>query len=327
VLHRTIGRICFVSLLILLGASVFAKSLSAGNAQTTPSRASQFQTLPLERSRQNDLLVRAFINGKPALLCVDTGAPMSAIALDRLRYFGLTTTRGESGIPLQVHFNGSHHGLAVAHSLQLGSLNLVDEQLVTMDLRSSISSARLMNEQGVDGVIGADILFPTKSVLDCSAQMLIMKMDPDVRGVAPGVDFTGFRSVPIHVKGNNLYVDGSFNGKRGKLMIDTGAFGTLLHRRFVGQMNIPLHKTAFNSTGVNFTPGAVQRATIARFSLGSVDMRSKVVGVANLEGLFHGALLEGKTPVAGLLGADILALHNGIIDFGTHTLYLKENSL
>ncbi|MDQ6939432.1 MAG: pepsin/retropepsin-like aspartic protease family protein [Verrucomicrobiota bacterium] len=311
-------------------ASVFFLSIAAASAeaaQINEARASQFQTLALERSQQNDLLVRAFINGKPALLCVDTGAPMSAIASDRVRYFGLTTPRGNSEMPARVPFNGGQYNLAVAHSLQLGSLNLVDEPLVALDLHNASHAARLMGERAVDGVIGADILFPTKAVLDCSAQMLTMKMNPTVRGVAPGVDYTGFRSIPIHVTGNNLYVDGNFNGRRGKLMIDTGAFGTLLHRRFVNDMKIPLRKTDFNSSGVNFTSGAVQRATIDRFSLGAVEMRGKVVGVANLEGLFHAALLEGKMPVAGLLGADILALHNGIIDFGTRTLYLKEHSL
>src|SRR5258705_13932147 len=36
---------------------------------------SQFEALPLVRSRQNHLLLRAFINGRPAWLTVDSGAP------------------------------------------------------------------------------------------------------------------------------------------------------------------------------------------------------------------------------------------------------------
>src|SRR6266566_3449373 len=34
-------------------------------------------------------------------------------------------------------------------------------------------------------------------------------------------------------------------------------------------------------------------------------------------------LLEGSPPVAGLLGAETLRRHHGIIDFGTRTLYLR----
>jgi len=44
-------------------------------ARTAP----QFEALPLVRSRQNHLLLRAFINGRPAWLTVDSGAPVSAM--------------------------------------------------------------------------------------------------------------------------------------------------------------------------------------------------------------------------------------------------------
>ena len=43
----------------------------------------------------------------------------------------------------------------------------------------------------------------------------------------------------------------------------------------------------------------------------------------NLDGLIHGDLLQGKPPVAGLLGSEFLRRNNAIIDFGTRTLYLK----
>jgi len=68
----------------------------------------------------------------------------------------------------------------------------------------------------------------------------------------------------------------------------------------------------------------VQLATISRFSVGAVDMRSKEVGVIDMEGLVGGGMLNGSPPVAGLLGSEILQRHSGIIDFRTRTLYLKR---
>ena len=68
----------------------------------------------------------------------------------------------------------------------------------------------------------------------------------------------------------------------------------------------------------------LQLATINRLSIGSVLFRKKEVGVMDLEGLIHGGMLNGKPPVAGLLGSEILRRHHGIIDFGTLTLYLKR---
>lgn len=330
----SLARSAWVALLILsLVSSSFAARRTTGkrarfasDAATAP-RALKFEALPLERSAQNHLLVRAFINGKPALLGVDTGAPVSAIAINRLAYFGLTPATATSEVPARLQINGAFNGVAIARTLQLGALTLVDEPMVAIDLGSSHRAAKLMKEQAIDGILGADVLFPTQAVLDCRAQMLTLKIDPRVRGSVPGMDYTGFSRVPMQVSsGYNLYVDGTFNGRKAKLMVDTGAFATLLHQRFVRKMKIPLRNTPFSSAGVNLKQRGVQLATISNFSVGSVNMRSKEVGVMDLEGLVRNPLLNANTPVAGLLGSEILQRHSGIIDFGTRTLYLKAKA-
>jgi predicted aspartyl protease len=287
-----------------------------------PGRNLQFQALPLERSRQNHLLVRAHINGKPALLGVDSGAPVSAIAINRVAHFGLTPAKPNGEIPTRI--NGAYNNVVMARGLQLGALNLVDEPLVAIDLGGSRRAAKLMNEQAIDGILGADVLFPTHAVLDCRKQMLILKIDPNVRGGVPGMNYAGFSRVPMSVSsGYNLYVDGTVNGRKAKLMVDTGAFATLLHQGFVKRMKIPLRDTPYSSAGVNLKQRGVQLATISRLSVGSVQMRGKEVAVIDLQGLIRNGLLEASPPVAGLLGSEILHRHNGIIDFGTKTLYLK----
>ena len=125
-------------------------------------------------------------------------------------------------------------------------------------------------------------------------------------------------------EGYNLYVDGKINGAPAKLMVDTGAFATLMHRDFMQRMKIPMRKTRYNSAGVNLRERGLQLATINRLSIGKVHFRKKEVGVMDLEGLIHGGLLGAKPPVAGLLGSEILQHHHGIIDFGSLTLYLKR---
>lgn len=287
----------------------------------------QFQALPLERSRQNHLLLRVLINGKPALLGVDSGAPVSAIARDRVAHFGLRPATEKSDVPMRLRINGATASVRIARTLQLGALTLIDEPLVAVDLASSTRAAKMMREQPIDGILGADVLFPTEAVLDCRAQLLTLKIDPRARGAVPGIDVRGFSSVPMQVSsGYNLYVDGTVNGQKAKLMVDTGSFATLLHRRFVRRMRIPLRASPFSSAGVNLKQRGVQLATITSFSVGSVNMRSKEVGVIDLEGLVRSPLLNAPTPVAGLLGSEILQHHSGIINFGTRTLYLKAKA-
>jgi len=269
--------------------------------------------------------VRAYINGRPAWLGVDSGAPVSAIALHRREHFRLTPISAKSTLPVRIQINGAFNNVAIARELRLGALSLVDEPVVTVDLGGSTRAAQLLHEQEIDGIIGADILFPTKAVLDCQQQLLILKTDPDVAGGAPGFDRRGLRAVPIQVSdGFNLYVNGSINGAAAKLMIDTGSFATLLHRSFVRRMRIATRETPFSSSAVNLKERGVQVARIRKLSVGAVDIIGKEVGVIDLEGLIHGGLLRGSPPVAGLLGGEILNRHHGIIDFGTRTLYLKR---
>ena len=309
----------FLSILCV-GLALIAE-LPAAPRLATP----QFEALPLLRSRQNHLLVRAYINGKPAWLGVDSGAPVSAIALHRREYFGLKPIAAKSNLPGRIQINGAFNNVAIARELRLGALTLVDEPVVTVDLGNSSRVARLRREQEIDGIIGADILFPTKAVLDCQRQLLVLNIDPDVAGNAPGLDHRGLQAMPIQVSdGFNLYVNGSINGKAARLMIDTGSFATLLHRPFVRRMRIATRETQFSSSAVNLKERGVWVARIRKLSVGSVEIIGKEVGVVDLEGLIHGGLLRGSPPVAGLLGAEILNRHHGIIDFGTRTLYLKR---
>ncbi len=298
--------------------------LAAVSALAAPPENLQFQALPLERSRQNHLLLRVKINGKPAILGVDSGAPVSAIALNRRKHFGLTALPGSSSLPPRLRINGGFNRVAIAHRLQIGALTLIDEPMVAIDLSGPARSSREFNEQQLDGILGADILFPTQAVLDCEKQILIMKIDPDLPGTVPGVDHRGWHGIPIRVtKGWNLYVDSKLNGKSAQLMIDTGAFTTLIHKPFVRSMKLSLRDTPYTSGAVNLDDRGLQLATIRRFSVGAFVVKRKEVGVMDLAGLIHGDLLQGTPPVAGLLGSEFLRRNHGIIDFGTRTLYLK----
>jgi predicted aspartyl protease len=309
----------FSSLLLL--APLYATAEKTAPAE----KGLQYEALPLIRSRQNHLLVRASINGREAWLGVDSGAPVSAIAVNRRQHFKLREIPTSSNLPARLQINGAFNSVAIVHHFRLGGLDLLDEPVVTVDLGSTARAARLLEEQQIDGILGADILFPTKAVLDCQRLLLILKLDPNRNGPIPGMDLRGFNAVPIQVsEGFNLYVNASINGTPAKLMVDTGAFATLLHRSFVKQMKIPVRETPFSSAAVNLRQRGVQMARIKKLSVGATVISGKEVGVIDLQGLIHDRLLRGKPPVAGLLGAEILNRHHGVIDFGTKTLYMRN---
>lgn len=315
------------NLTALLAGLVAGVQPLAGAPQPTKAPIPLYEALPLERSSQNHLLVRASINHKPARLLVDTGAPLSAVALDRARHFEMHPVRAKTKIPSQLNINGALNTVSLARSLRLGALDLVDEAMVLIDFShlQKTYTDQGERERESDGILGTDILSPLNAVLDYDRMLLVFKMDPRISGRVPGFNFRGYRRVRMHEsEGYNLYVDGKVNGTRARLMVDTGAFATLLHSQFVQRMNIPMHQTKFRSIGINLAESRVRIANISRFSVGSMEMRSHNVGVINLERLVHEGLLDARPPVVGLLGSEMLQRYHAIIDFGTNSLYLKQ---
>src|SRR5437660_10817947 len=117
---RICGRIAgSILAVVILG-------VDALSAATRGQSAPQYEALPLVRSHQNHLLVRAYINGKPAWLGVDTGAPVTAIAANRREYFRLTGLPSASKLPSRLQINGAFNNVTIVGNMRLGSLNLLD---------------------------------------------------------------------------------------------------------------------------------------------------------------------------------------------------------
>ncbi len=311
--------VCAVGLSIPLAANAAPSSRSAGVAKNT-----QFEALPLVRSRQNHLLVHAWINDKPALLIVDSGSPGTVIASKRRGHFGVNEVPVDSKYPARVRVNGSYNTLVMARTLRLGGLTVGEVPAISADLSGARRASRSAHEQQADGILGTDVLFASRAVLDCQRQLLILNLQPDLPVAVPGLDFRGFQKVPMFVtEGFNLYVNGLVNGSQARLMVDTGAFATLLHRPFVKRLHIPTEQTRLASAAINMKEEGLDVARIRKMSVGVVDIGRNDVGVVDLGGILNEAL-QLSPPAVGLLGAEILNRHHGIIDFGTRTLYLKK---
>src|SRR5437762_13574960 len=127
--HLSFVRKCFS---LFCAAVALVIELGAAPPRADARATTQFEALPLVRCRQNHLLVRAFINGKAAWLTVDTGAPVSAIALNRRDYFRLKPTAADSNLPARVQINGGFHNVAIARELRNGADILGDEPVGTV---------------------------------------------------------------------------------------------------------------------------------------------------------------------------------------------------
>src|SRR5690349_17966504 len=174
---------------LLASFALPGQQLVAASLRNISRTTEQFQGLPLIRTSQNHLLVRAVINDKPAVLIVDTGSPGTVISSKRKSYFGLTTAPASMNWPSRVQVNGAFSNLVIARSLRLGGLNVVDVPVVLANMRGTNRTA----DQQIDGILGADVLFGTKAVLDCHRQTLIISMYPEMSSHVPGLDLRGYQ--------------------------------------------------------------------------------------------------------------------------------------
>src|SRR5260370_18376737 len=107
---------------VFCAVAAFAIELAVPPQGAYARTSTQFEALPLVRSRQNHLLVRAFINGKAAWLTVDSGAPVSAIASSRRQYFRLKPTTAGSNLPSRVQINAAFNNVPIPHHLLIWQL-------------------------------------------------------------------------------------------------------------------------------------------------------------------------------------------------------------
>lgn len=133
-----------IALALLLPADV--------RSQTAPQTHSQVLVLSFQySSRRASLLVQVSINGKRALLLLDTG---SAHTIVRPELVGVRHSQLKPAGPAQsgTAFIGDAVGAEV--SLQVGSQTLKKYRVVAMDLSQILSAY----EENLDGVLGLDFL-------------------------------------------------------------------------------------------------------------------------------------------------------------------------
>ena len=134
--------------------------------------------------------------------------------------------------------------------------------------------------------------------------------------------------------GNHFTVQATVEGKPVRVIIDTGATYTSFAPNIVkfSQMiyhlndstGTRLQTTAMSMSMINASTVAYP-ARLAHWKLGNYEVPSTVGSVTELP---PGILKEqsaGEGPLLGLVGAEVLAMNNAIVDVAGSTLYLKPS--
>ncbi|PYK30880.1 MAG: hypothetical protein DME57_05505 [Verrucomicrobia bacterium] len=240
----------------------------------------------LQRRFGNHLFVNTLINGHKTALMIDTGCPFTLIDRTSARRIGLGLTATKSEV-MNVSGNTQPSAASNIASLAMGNCTF---QNVPARVATEGDINRYANPH-LDGLFGAHEMAKFGMVVDCSRQMLYV--NPRGRSAATSQTLAnflqgrGFVRVPMHLNaGGHFEVDAQVNLRGVKLIVDTGAFVTVI--------SAPIAEGA----GAAMDPSMSQRgqgiARLGELSVGSFKLNNTEVFVANMH----------EMAGAGMLGED-----------------------
>lgn len=113
-----------------------------------------------------NLLARVIINGKPALLLVDTSSAKTVLDTDHLQKFVNQTELKRN--PRKSMTSGStsvYSYIATIETLELGSVVINNYKASAIDLSQINRTFRSMGNPQIDGLLGCDLLRHCKAVI------------------------------------------------------------------------------------------------------------------------------------------------------------------
>jgi predicted aspartyl protease len=293
--------------ILLLGLTIGLLPLSTARGDN-----SGYLRIDLTRRWQNHLLVPAQLNGRKANFIVDTGAVHSCLDIVKARSFGLQPKNGLVAI-----VNGRKHSVTEVAAMSIGPVEVRNLKMVMVDFRE-FETRRDYGQ--ADGILGLDVLRLGRAVLDCQQLRLFWKAIPGAPNVmGPTLRGAGWTPVKLELK-NNLYLaNGTLNETPARFLIDTGAFATIVDRRFAARAALKSSGRRLQTRGLHNQDTQSRVAYPATIGIGSFVLKDFPVAVSALN---KPGLLDDS--VGGLIGSDVLGRNLGVVDCEQHMLYLKS---
>jgi len=309
----------FVFLMVQIFAlllSVAPLSISAAAKNRSAMDLPGYKAVRVHYGPMNKMIMSARINGQPADLLVDTGSNQLILDAEAAESFGVRPSQRGLRYVRFTMVQGESLPVGFVQNISAGSMSF-GSRLVALRRSSHADAAHA----GFDGVLGLDILFRHKALINCRTKLVFFKVDQARRinlgSVAVSEKFT---RVPIQrTETGALTVPCSIRGQPARLLIDTGAFVTILHEPFIKSLGLAAEPTRISA---QFGRGGSKRINAAKtdLNIGAFKARSEKFGVAPLPQF---ALQQGSSKIAGILGMDTLYISHAIIDLDGMNLFLK----
>jgi predicted aspartyl protease len=272
-----------------------------------------YRTVALSRPSSERLTVAVNLNGKPAQLAIDTGAPISYLDRAAAEKFGVRSrqsnmpVRGVLG-PAAEHYEFTNN----AYSIELAGIVMPDITFAVFN--EPFLTAR---KGPVPGVLGAASLNRLAAVIDCGNARMYLNPNGQRPRAAETLNALlaarGFTRVPIQVnERHHFQVPCEVNGYKTALTVDLLGGLTTIQTQVAAAAHIPMVSTRSQARAVGGTVAPLNAAQVQALRIGSF--------------LIPNAKISTHNGDFGVLGLDYLTNYSGVIDLGGKGLYLRGRS-
>jgi hypothetical protein len=145
-------------------------------------------------------------------------------------------------------------------------------------------------------------------------------MEEYTSAVADVLSHHGFRRYAMSRSPvGHLKLAGYLDGRPIDIVLDTGASKTIVELNYCRSEGISVTDTGLAGHGGNvYTLGDV------RMTLEGLEVRTDGIFALDMDSTNRRLIARGVDPIRAVIGQDALRHHQAVIDYGTLTLFLKE---
>lgn len=133
--------------------------------------------------------------------------------------------------------------------------------------------------------------------------------------------------VPIEEDGFHIFIPCRINGKKARLLIDTGASRTVFDhdriRKFIGKKKIKLDKLDKLSIGLGTNTMESHSTILKTFKLGRILLENYKAVVLDMIHVNQSYSMLGMEMIDGVLGGDLLVQLNAVVDYRKKVLVVS----
>lgn len=130
--------------------------------------------------------------------------------------------------------------------------------------------------------------------------------------------------IPLFRNGvGHFHANGTLNDRPITVLVDTGASNTVFSFDLAKEMNLPLTKLLMQGGGAGTAQLDIHQIKAAHFVLGDFEPQVSTLLTMDLAHVNQALTRRDSDSIDAVLGADVLEIHQAVIDYGSSSLYLK----